>query len=129
MALPGVAQGGIAALPPRTMPGRAPTVIPAWKAELLRVIDLAPRTVGVRGANGMPSLLATYLAAKTHVGSLPRRYAYISTPLAESASGRPGPSNAKPKRNQATWETPADGGDLGWGWHTDTSTRDRPDRL
>ena len=60
-------QGGIAALPPRTAPGRTPTVTPGWKAELLRVIDLDPHTVGVRSANWTTSLLATYLAGKTHV--------------------------------------------------------------
>ena len=60
-------QGGLAALPPRTAPGRAPTVTPEWKAELLRVIDLDPHTVGVRSANWTPHLLATYLAAKTQV--------------------------------------------------------------
>ena len=60
-------QGGITALPPRTAPGRAPTVTPAWKAELLRVIDLDPHTVGVRSANWTTSLLATYLAGKTQV--------------------------------------------------------------
>src|SRR5499433_4627489 len=60
-------QGGIAALPPRTAPGRAPTVTPAWKADLLRVIDLDPHTVGVRSANWTTSLLATYLAGTTQV--------------------------------------------------------------
>src|SRR5262245_17899153 len=60
-------QGGIAALPPRTAPGRAPTVTSAWKAELLRVIDLAPHMVGVRSAHWTTSLLATYLAATTNV--------------------------------------------------------------
>ena len=60
-------QGGIAALPPRTAPGRTPTVTPGWKAELLRVIDLDPHTVGVRSAHWTTSLLATYLAAKTQV--------------------------------------------------------------
>src|SRR5262249_42716239 len=59
--------GGLAALPPRTAPGRAPTVIPEWKAELLRVIDLDPHTVGVRSANWTTSLLATYLTAQTQV--------------------------------------------------------------
>jgi transposase len=44
-------QGGVAALPPRTAPGMAPTVTPEWKAELLRVIDLDPHTVGVPSAN------------------------------------------------------------------------------
>src|ERR671933_2205436 len=40
-------QGGIAALPPRPAPGRAPTVTPEGHAELLRGIDLDPHTVGV----------------------------------------------------------------------------------
>ena len=60
-------QGGIAALPPRTAPGRTLTVTPAWKAELLRVIDLDPHTVGVPSANWTTRLLATYLAAQTQV--------------------------------------------------------------
>jgi transposase len=60
-------QGGIAALPPRTAPGRAPTVTPEWQAELLRVIDLDPHTVGVRSANWTTRLLAMYLAAQTQV--------------------------------------------------------------
>src|SRR5215475_1453909 len=59
--------GGIAALPPRPAPGRTPTVTPEWHAELLRVIDLDPHTVGVRSANWTTRLLATYLAAKTQV--------------------------------------------------------------
>ena len=60
-------QGGSAALPPRTAPGRAPTVTPEWQVELLRVIDLDPHTVGVHSANWTTRLLATYLAAKTQV--------------------------------------------------------------
>src|SRR4029450_105780 len=60
-------QGGIAALPPRTAPGRAPTVTSEWKAALLRVIDLDPHTVGVRSDTWTTSLLATYLAAPTNV--------------------------------------------------------------
>jgi len=60
-------QGGLATLPPRTAPGRAPTVTPEWQAELLRVIDLDPHTVGVRSANWTTRLLATYLATKTQV--------------------------------------------------------------
>ena len=59
--------GGLAALPPGTAPGRAPTVTTEWHAELLRVIDLDPHTVGVRSANWTTSLLATYLAGKTQV--------------------------------------------------------------
>jgi len=59
--------GGLAALPPGVAPGRAPTVTPAWQADLLRVIDLDPPTVGVRSAHWTTSLLATYLAGKTQV--------------------------------------------------------------
>jgi transposase len=60
-------QGGSAALPPRTAPGRTPTVTPAWTAALLRVIDLAPHTVEVPRAHWTPRLWATYLAAKPQV--------------------------------------------------------------
>jgi hypothetical protein len=45
----------------------APTVTPEWKAALLRVIDLDPHTVGIRGTNCTLGLLTTYLAAKTHI--------------------------------------------------------------
>jgi transposase len=44
-------RGGVAAIPPRKAPGMASTVTPAWKAELLRVIDLDPHTVGISSAN------------------------------------------------------------------------------
>jgi putative transposase len=60
-------RGGIAALPPRKAPGLAPTVTPEWKAELLRVIDLDPHTVGVASANWTTGLLATYLATTTRI--------------------------------------------------------------
>jgi putative transposase len=59
--------GGVATLPPRKAPGLAPTVTLEWKAELLRVIDCDPHTVGVPSANWSTRLLATYLAAKTHI--------------------------------------------------------------
>ena len=60
-------QGGIAALAPRTAPGRTPTVTPEWQAELLRVIDLDPHTVGVSSANWTTGLLTTYLATQTQI--------------------------------------------------------------
>jgi len=60
-------RGGVAALPPRTAPGMAPTVTPGWKAELLRVIDLDPHTVGVRSAHGTTNVFATYLATTTGI--------------------------------------------------------------
>jgi transposase len=59
--------GGVAALPRHKAPGKAPTVTPAWKAELLRVIELDPHTVGVQSANWTTGLLATYLAAITGI--------------------------------------------------------------
>ena len=60
-------QGGVAALPPHKAPGMAPTVTPEWKAELWRVIDLDPHTVGVPSANWTTGLLAAYLATKTGI--------------------------------------------------------------
>jgi transposase len=60
-------QGGVAALPPRTAPGMAPTVTPEWQAELVRVIDLDPHTVGVPSANWTTNVLAIYLATKTGI--------------------------------------------------------------
>lgn len=60
-------QGGGAALPPRQAPGMAPTVTPERKAELLRVIDLDPHTVGVPRAHWTTGLLATYLASTTSI--------------------------------------------------------------
>ena len=59
--------GGVSALPRRKAPGKAPTVTPAWKAALLRVIELDPHTVGVQSANWTTGLLATYLAATTGI--------------------------------------------------------------
>jgi transposase len=59
--------GGLAAVPRRTPPGSAPRITPAWEAELLRVIDLDPHTVGVPTANWTTQLLADYLAEKTGI--------------------------------------------------------------
>ena len=59
--------GGGAAIPRRKAPGLSPTVTPAWRAELLRVIDLDPHTVGIRSANWTTGLLATYLAGQTQI--------------------------------------------------------------
>lgn len=59
--------GGGAALPPHKAPGMAPTVTPEWTAELRRVIDLDPHTVGVPSANWTTSLLAVSLATTTGI--------------------------------------------------------------
>jgi transposase len=60
-------RGGLVAVPYRTAPGVAPTVTDAWRAELLRVIELSPRAVGVDSAVWTTRLLAAYLAEATGV--------------------------------------------------------------
>lgn len=59
--------GGLSALARRKAPGAAPTITPEWKAELLRVIDLDPHTLGVASANWTTTLLADYLAQVTGI--------------------------------------------------------------
>ena len=61
------AAGGLAAVPRRTAPGPAPTVTDAWRAELARVVELDPRSLGVGGALWTTRLLADYLARATGV--------------------------------------------------------------
>lgn len=56
---------GLAGLVPRTPPGRAVQVTPAWLNELQRVIELDPHTVGVDSAVWTTRLLADYLARVT----------------------------------------------------------------
>jgi transposase len=59
--------GGVAAVPYRWGTGAPPTVTDAWRAELLRVVELSPRAVGVDGAVWTTRLLADYLAGATGV--------------------------------------------------------------
>ena len=59
--------GGLDALPRRFAPGSTPTITPAWTAELLRVIELDPHTLGVDHASWTTTLLATYLAERTGI--------------------------------------------------------------
>jgi transposase len=54
-------------VPRRTPPGAAPTVTPAWEAELLRVIELDPHDVGVDSANWTTGLLAAHLDGHTGI--------------------------------------------------------------
>jgi transposase len=57
--------GGAGDVPHRARPGR-PTAVPAaWEAELRRVIEVDPHTVGVDSANWTTRLLADYLARLT----------------------------------------------------------------
>jgi transposase len=60
-------RGGLAAVPYRRAPGVPPTVTEAWRAELVRVIEVDPRAVGVQSAVWTTGLLAAYLAAATGV--------------------------------------------------------------
>lgn len=60
--------GGLAAVPRRSPPGRAPTVTPLWQAELLRVIEDDPHQHGVDSANWTTILLADYLARQSGIG-------------------------------------------------------------
>src|SRR5690242_4358941 len=53
---------GVAGVPYRPRPGRPPEVPPAWEAELRRVIEADPHTVGVKSAHWTTRLLAVYLA-------------------------------------------------------------------
>jgi transposase len=59
--------GGLDAVPRRFAPGSAPTISPAWTAELLRVIELDPHAVGVDRASWTTGRLATYLAEQTGI--------------------------------------------------------------
>jgi len=56
---------GLAGVPHRPRPGRPPEVPAAWTAELCRVIEWDPHTVGVPSANWTTTLLAAYLAQTT----------------------------------------------------------------
>ena len=56
---------GVDGLVPRKHTGRPLGVTPAWLAELQRVIDLDPHTVGVDSAVWTTRLLADYLAEAT----------------------------------------------------------------
>jgi len=55
---------GLAAVPRRSPPGRAPTVSAEWTAELLRVIEDDPHQHGVASANWTTIVLADYLQQK-----------------------------------------------------------------
>jgi transposase len=59
--------GGLDAVPRRFAPGSPPTITPVWTAELLRVIELDPHTVGINSATWTTGLLATYLAQHTGI--------------------------------------------------------------
>lgn len=59
--------GGLGAVPYRVPPGPPPTVTAAWRAELLRLIELSPRAVGVDSALWTTGLLAEYLGRATGV--------------------------------------------------------------
>jgi transposase len=57
--------GGPDAVPHRPRPGQPPHYPPGWQAELVRVADLDPRSVGVDSALWSCRLLADYLHTVT----------------------------------------------------------------
>src|SRR5262249_5261209 len=81
-------RGGVAAMPPCTAPGRAPPVTPAWPAELLRVIALAPPTVGVPSTHGTTGCLALSLAATTRM-TVPAETVCCARRAADDVGKRP----------------------------------------
>jgi transposase len=56
---------GVGDVPQRPRPGRPPAVPAVWEAELRRVIDLDPHTVGVDSATWTTRLLVDYLTGVT----------------------------------------------------------------
>lgn len=118
-------QGGLEAVPRRTAPGRQRTITLEWEAELLRVIELDPHEVDVESARWTTQLLADYLGRKRGSQSPRKRCASTCMLMAMSVSVPPGRSDAKPKNNPLTWETPAGRGSLGRYHSTRTSTRPR----
>ena len=66
-ALQRFAAAGAAAVPYRIAPGGPPTVTAAWRAELVRVVEEDPRSVGVDSAVWTTGLLAAYLTRATGV--------------------------------------------------------------
>lgn len=61
------AADGLAALVRGHGGGRTPVVTAAWEAELLRVIELRPRDVGIKSENWSTATLAAYLGEATGV--------------------------------------------------------------
>src|SRR5215208_2597556 len=57
--------GGPDAVPHRPHPGQPPHYPPSWEAELIRVADLDPHSVGVDSAMWSCRLLADYLTEAT----------------------------------------------------------------
>jgi transposase len=57
--------GGLDAVPHRPHPGQPPHYPPGWEAELVRVAEEDPRSVGVDSALWSCRLLADYLAEQT----------------------------------------------------------------
>jgi transposase len=59
--------GGCDAVPRRKAPGPTRRVTPAWEAELLRVIERDPHSVGVNTPTWTTQRLAAYLTAHTGI--------------------------------------------------------------
>jgi len=109
---------GLAAVPYRVAPGPAPTVTAAWRAELVRVIEVDPRSVAVPSAVWTTRLLAAYLGRATGVavgletvrrhlhaaGYVCKRPTWTLKRKAEETADYPG--NAHGWRRSSRWHRP-----------------------
>ena len=108
--------GGLAAVPYRVPPGPPPTVTDAWRAELVRVVELSPRAVGVDSAVWTTGLLAAYLAGATGVAvslETVRRRLHA----AGDVCTRPTGTLKRKAEEQAEYPGNAPGWRRSWRWH------------
>jgi len=109
-------RGGLAAVPDRRAPGVPPTVTAAWRAELVRVVELDPRTVGVQSAVWTTGLLAADLAAATGVAvslETVRRHLHAAGDVCTRPTGtlkRKAEEQAEDPGNAPGWRR-------SWRWH------------
>src|SRR6266545_3844443 len=105
-----------AAVPYRIAPGGPPTVTEAWRAELVRVVELDPRAVGVKRAVWTTRLLAAYPAGATGVAVSPetvRRRLHAAGDVCTRPTGtlkRKAAEQAEDPGNAPGWRR-------SWRWH------------
>ena len=108
--------GGLAAVPYRVGPGPSPTVTAAWRAELVRVIEVDPRSVRVPSAVWTTRLLAAYLAGATGVAvslETVRRHLHA----ADYVCKRPTWTLKRKAEETADYPGNAPGWKRSWRWH------------
>jgi len=110
------ASGGLAAVPYRVGPGPAPTVTDAWRAELVRVIEVDPRGVTVPSAVWTTRLLAADLAGATGVAVRPetvRRHLHAAGDVCKRPTWTP----KRKAEEKAEYPGNAPGWRRSWRWH------------